>query len=203
MRAAVELGDVSAIVGNDGAAAAWWHDVAGAGQAVIAMGGVGNDATGPSDIYPALAGRLRAVGVATLRIEYRHPGHLAACVADVHAAIGFLGARDIRRVLLIGWSFGGAVAIAAGATSDAVVGVATIASQTFGADAVARLSPRSLLLVHGTADQILPPVLSQRLYAAAGDPRQLVLYDGDDHSIGRHRLDLIELLAGWVADSRA
>ncbi|MDQ1680269.1 MAG: hypothetical protein QOI42_1128 [Frankiaceae bacterium] len=203
MRATVEFGDVTAIVGNDGVARAWWHDVPGASEAVVTMGGVGNDPTGPSQIYPALAGRLRADGVATLRIEYRHPGHLGACVADVHAAVGFLVAREIRRVLLVGWSFGGAVAIAAGVTDDSVAGVATIASQTFGADAVSRLSPRALLLVHGTGDQILPPVLSERLYAAAGDPRQLVLYDGDDHAIGRHRLDLVELLGGWVADLRA
>ncbi|MCU1675333.1 MAG: hypothetical protein JWM93_91, partial [Frankiales bacterium] len=28
----------------------------------------------------------------------------------------------------------------------------------------------------------------------------LVLYDGDDHSIRRHRDDLVELLAHWAFD---
>jgi dienelactone hydrolase len=33
-----------------------------------------------------------------------------------------------ERVNLVGWSFGGAVVISAGAANDAVVGIATVAS---------------------------------------------------------------------------
>ncbi|MCU1677287.1 MAG: phospholipase, partial [Frankiales bacterium] len=174
MRATVDVGEAITVTGPDGPARAWWHPADGA-AAVIALSGVGNDASGPSHVYPDLAGRLRAGGVATLRLEYRHAGHLGSCVGDVLAAIDHLVERDVRHVVLVGWSFGGAVAVATGATSGRVNGVATIASQTFGADAVARLAPRPLLVVHGTDDQILPVVLSERLYAAARDPRQLVL----------------------------
>jgi dienelactone hydrolase len=199
MRSALEFGQPVVVAGRDGDANAWWHP-ADSGAAVVALGGVGNDPTGPSRTYPELAWRLRAGGVGMLRLQYRHAGDLAACVADVEAAVAFVGGFDVRRVVLIGWSFGGAVAIAAGAGGPTVAGVATIAGQTFGADAVSRLAPRSLLVVHGTGDRILPAVLSERLYAAARDPRQLVLYDGDDHALGRHRDDLVNLLTEWTFD---
>lgn len=56
---------------------------------------------------------------------------------------------------LVGWSFGGAVVITAGARSSNVVGVATVASQTYGTDSVSSLAPKSLLLLHGTGDTCL------------------------------------------------
>jgi len=36
---------------------------------------------------------------------------------------------------------------------------------------VSRLAPRSLLLVHGTADQVLPDWCSRYLYEEAGEPK--------------------------------
>jgi fermentation-respiration switch protein FrsA (DUF1100 family) len=101
-------------------------------------------------------------------------------------------------VVLVGWSFGGAVVINAGAANDAVVGVATVASQTYGAEAVEELSPeKSLLLIHGTADRVLPYELSERLYARACEPKKLVLYPDDGHGVGRHRSTMLEKLHEW------
>jgi pimeloyl-ACP methyl ester carboxylesterase len=86
----------------------------------------------------------------------------------------------------------------AGAASDAVVGVATVASQTYGAKAVGELSPeKSMLLIHGTADRVLPYELSERLYAQAGEPKELVLYPDDGHGVERHRLEMLEKLHEW------
>ena len=57
----------------------------------------------------------------------------------------------------MGRSFGGAVVISAGAANDAVVGAATVASQSYGAEAVEELFlEKSLLLIHGTSDRVLP-----------------------------------------------
>ncbi len=166
--------------------------------AVLMVGGAGGDTIGPAGIYEELATRLQAGGAEALRLEYRTPNHLDECVYDLLAGIEAFGQRGGERVILVGWSFGGAVVISAGATNDAVVGVATVASQTYGAQAVGDLSPeKSLLLIHGTADTVLPYELSERLYAQAGEPKELVLYPDDGHGVERHRSEMLEKLHEW------
>ena len=162
------------------------------------VGGAGGDITGPAGIYEELAICLQTEGVTALRLEYRAPNHLEECVYDLLAGVQALGRQGVERVVLVGWSFGGAVVISAGAASDAVVGVATVASQTYGAGAVGELAPeKSLLLIHGTADRVLPYELSQRLYARAGEPKELVLYPESGHGIEHHRSQMLEKLHGW------
>ncbi|MDP8952945.1 MAG: alpha/beta hydrolase [Actinomycetota bacterium] len=147
----------------------------GARGAVVMVGGAGGGIHGPSGIYEEFATLLQTEGATALRLEYRTPNHLDECVYDVLAALAALGDRGVDRTVLVGWSFGGAVVISAGAESEAVVGIATVASQTYGAGAVRELSPeKSLLLMHGTADQVLPDRLSRDLYARAGEPKELV-----------------------------
>jgi dipeptidyl aminopeptidase/acylaminoacyl peptidase len=48
-------------------------------------------------------------------------------------------------------------------------------------DVVDRLSPRPVLLIHGTADNVVVPSESERNYAAAGEPKELVLVPGAHH----------------------
>jgi dienelactone hydrolase len=64
------------------------------------------------------------------------------CILDVLMGIELLKGLGIDRIGLAGWSFGGAVAIDAGIISDDVVAVATVASQTYGTEAVDRLAPK-------------------------------------------------------------
>jgi len=49
---------------------------------------------------------------------------------------------------------------------------------------VAAISPRPLLLVHGTADTELSPGNSEVLFAAAGEPKELILLPGIEHARG-------------------
>ena len=119
---------------------------------------------------------------------------------DTIAAADALGGQSVKRVVLLGWSFGGAGVISAGAASDAVVGVATVASQAYGAGALGDLAPKSLLLLYGTADEVLPYWLSQDLYARAGEPKELVLYPDDGHGLNLHRWEMLEKLHSWSRD---
>lgn len=48
-------------------------------------------------------------------------------------------------------------------------------------DCIHRIAPRSVLIIHGTADAIVPCSMAQRLYDAAGEPKQLWLVDDADH----------------------
>ncbi len=173
------------------------HPVEGARGAVVMVGGSRGGTRGPAGVYAPLANRLRAAGIAALRLEYRQPNRLAACVADVVEAVADLERQGVGRVVLVGWSFGGAVVITAGANSDLVVGVATVASQTRGTESVGRLAPKALLLLHGTADRTLSDHCSRTLYARAHPPKELLLYPRDDHGITRHADRMLDKLYGW------
>lgn len=55
-------------------------------------------------------------------------------------------------------------------------------------DYVARISPRPILIIHGTRDRIVPVKMAQRLYEAAKDPKELWLVEDADHyaPLGEH-----------------
>lgn len=46
---------------------------------------------------------------------------------------------------------------------------------------VAQIAPRPLLLIHGLEDMLIDPEDSRKLYAAAGEPKELWLVEGVDH----------------------
>jgi dienelactone hydrolase len=153
---------------------------------------------GPSGAYPALAARLQTAEIAALRLDYRKPEDRPACVYDLDAALEELRRSGVERFALVGWSFGGAVVISAAVAHADVVGVATLASQTAGTAAVGRLTPRSLLLLHGTADQVLPDGCSRYLYAFAEEPKRLILYEGDGHEFSRSYAEVVQTLCTWA-----
>jgi fermentation-respiration switch protein FrsA (DUF1100 family) len=63
---------------------------------------------------------------------------------------------------------------------------------------VGRISPRPLLLIHGADDIRLPPSCSEYLYARAGEPKELIIYEGATHSLRQRREELRALLVGWL-----
>ncbi len=48
---------------------------------------------------------------------------------------------------------------------------------------IAGITPRPLLLVHGSRDETVPPSHAQRLYEIAREPKQLVILDGAGHRL--------------------
>jgi alpha/beta superfamily hydrolase len=155
---------------------------------------------GPGYVYPMVAAQLATSEVLTLRLDYRRPNHVSDCLEDVRAALAFLGAAHGRlHAVIVGWSFGGAVALrAAQAWPGIIVGAATVASQTASIGDVAAVAPAPLLLLHGTADTCLSDRCSRSIYAAARHPKELVLYDGDDHGLTRHSTHVAHRLASFV-----
>ncbi len=152
---------------------------------VVWVGGAGGGTEGPAGgLYRTLATRLAPQGIASLRLHYRRPNQLRDCIADVLVGLAWLeDAGGATRAALVGHSFGGAVVIDAGALNPIVKDVITLSSQTYGADLVGQVSPRTLLLIHGDADTVLPADCSRRLYAAASEPRELVIYPGAGHGL--------------------
>jgi len=64
--------------------------------------------------------------------------------------------------------------------------------------AAARISPRPLLVIHGTADEAVPVREAEDLFAAAGEPKELVLIPGADHQLSRHYRQAWEAVYRWV-----
>jgi pimeloyl-ACP methyl ester carboxylesterase len=168
--------------------------------AVVWVGGAGGGLYGPAGgLYADLADVLRRYGISSLRVHYRRPNDLEACVIDVLVALAWLADAGVQRAALVGHSFGGAVVISAGALSPLVTSVVTLSTQTYGTDLVAELSPRALLLVHGTADSALPDRCSRQLYALAAEPKELVLYEGAGHGLNEAAAPLRALLEDRLA----
>jgi pimeloyl-ACP methyl ester carboxylesterase len=65
-------------------------------------------------------------------------------------------------------------------------------------DAVPSISPRPLLVVHGTDDRWIPAEHARRLHARAGQPSRYVEIDGANHDFAWHRGQLRELVCSWL-----
>lgn len=187
---------------SSGGIAARLHPAAAGAPAVVWVGGAGGGLDGPAmGMYPRLARQLAEQGMASLRLHYRRPGQLDACVADTLLGIRYLvEQRGARGVALVGHSFGGAVVIAAAVRSAAVTTVVALSSQTFGTDLVAQVSPRPLLLVHGAADEVLPAASSRNIFARARQPKELRIYPGCRHGLDQCRAEVDQDVLRWLTE---
>ncbi|MDP8911310.1 MAG: dienelactone hydrolase family protein [Actinomycetota bacterium] len=171
----------------------------GTAAAAVWVGGAGGGWDTPARrLYPRLCMDLLEHGIDSLRVRFRHPAHLSESVFDVLAGLSFLADQGVRSAAVTGHSFGGAVVIAAGVRSREVRTVVTLATQGYGAHEAGALSPRSILLVHGTEDEILPARSSQHVHDLAREPKRLVLYPGARHGLDEVADEVRELVRGWI-----
>ena len=177
------------------------HRATNATTGIVWVFGAGGGLGGPAGgLYTRLARRLEPEGITSLRLDYRHPGQLTPCVLDALAGMYVLEQMAISRIILVGHSFGGAVVISAGAASPSTLGVAALSSQTAGTGAVGQLSPKPLLLMHGTADEVLPASCSEDIYLRAGEPKKLLLYPGCKHGLDQCRDQIDRDLLEWIGE---
>jgi fermentation-respiration switch protein FrsA (DUF1100 family) len=135
---------------------------------------------------------------------------------------------DAGRVAVRGSSLGGFLAIGAAATSEEIAGVIAICppsekdlarglrrgnlemrvedpmaleawllTQDIG-EAVERISPRPLILLHAEGDTQVPSDHSEELYERAGDPRKLVIVPGGAHRTVQHDPELQGVALRWL-----
>ena len=154
--------------------------------------------------------RWHQLGFNVLAIDYRGFGRSDGDLpsepqihADARAAWAELVRREPRadKRFIYGHSLGSAVALdlavrADGATGviaesgftslpDVVAGtnraVSLLVTQRF--DALARVRELKVpaMFVHGTADNVVPPAMSEALYAAAPEPKRLLMIEGANH----------------------
>ena len=179
-----------------------WHEPEGQAlpAAIVACGGAMGGLLGPAEaLYQRLGDEWSARGVPVLRVSYRRPNDLDACCVDVAAAVqlAIIGG-GAERVVVMGHSFGGAVAIrVAVGLAEMVSGVVTFATQSAGCEIAGGLAGRPLLMFHGDRDEILPMQASEVVRAIAGGG-DLVVCPNDGHLLAKSREIIDERLDEWL-----
>jgi fermentation-respiration switch protein FrsA (DUF1100 family) len=178
------------------------------GPAVLVCNGNG----GNRSLRAALAAELSRMGLAVLLFDYRgyggNPGHPSeeGLAADARAARAYLAGRaevDPDRLVYLGESLGAAVALRlaverppaalvlrspfaslaeVGRLHYPLVPVSLLLRDRY--DSAARVGRLAapLLVVAGGRDRIVPASHSRRLFAAAPEPKRLVVLEGAGHN---------------------
>jgi len=181
-----------------------WHEPADGVEvqpgALVLCGGAMGGLLGPGDaLYHRLGEEWSRRGVAVLRVSYRKPNDLDLCCVDVAAAVQLaIGGAGADKVVLMGHSFGGAIAVRVGVgLNEMVSGIATFATQSVGCEVAGGLAKTPLLLFHGERDEILPIQASEMVQMIAGTG-ELVRLPGDGHLLAKSDAMIWERLEEWL-----
>jgi hypothetical protein len=166
---------------------------------IVMVGGAMGGTLGPGNgLYNDFGHSLAEYGVPSIRLGYRAPNDMDSCCVDAAAAVQLLIGSGVDRVVLMGHSFGGAVAIrVAVGLSEMVAGVVTFATQSAGCEIAGGLQGKPLLMFHGDSDSILPAEASEmvRTIAGYGDLR---IMEGDDHLLTNSHDHMFEEVLKWL-----
>lgn len=167
-------------------------------QAVVLLSGAGGGFDGPCALYSELADELYQQGIGSLRLDYRIPGDCMQCTIDTLLSVQYLDDEAVHDVVIVGWSFGGSVALSAGSVAKNALGVAAVATNEVVDCCIKRLRSKSLLLIHGDADTFSPIDVSRRIYSESDEPRKLLIYPGVSHSFSEVKNRLCDDLVDWI-----
>ena len=177
------------------------HEPSGVAQpaAIVACGGAMGGVLGPGrGLYQRLGERWAARGVPFVRVGYREPNNLDLCAHDLACGVEIARDAGAERVVVMGHSFGGAVAVRTAVIMPvSVAGVVTFATQSAGCEVAGALAGRPLLLFHGDRDELLPAEASQVVAAIAGNG-EVVMLPGDGHLLAKSDDVIIERLDDWL-----
>ncbi|HII93110.1 MAG TPA: alpha/beta hydrolase [Methanosarcina sp.] len=180
-----------------------YYRVEKADKGVIMVGGIGGDFDTPAEgLYPRLCADLKENGISSLRVSFRYPTDLTEAIVDVLIGLEFLKAEDIRVFGLIGHSFGGAVVVQAAFNEENVKTVVTLATQSYGIGPISLLpESTSVLLIHGEADETLPPSSSVYAYNLAHEPKKIKTYESAGHSLKEVSDKVYGEVRDWIIEN--
>ena len=167
--------------------------------AIVACGGAMGGVLGPGHgLYQRLGEHWAERGVEFARVGYREPNNLDLCAHDLACGVELVRDTGADRVVVMGHSFGGAVAVRTAVIMPvSVVGVVTFATQSSGCEVAGALAGRPLLLFHGDRDEQRPPEASHVVAAIAGHGDVEIL-PGDGHLLAKSDDIIVERLDGWL-----
>ena len=166
---------------------------------IVWVGGVGGGFDSPADgLYPRLCRELTRKHISSCRVQFRNPRVLEEAVLDTMVALQVLTQTGATITGIVGHSFGGAVALQAATMARSVKTVVTLATQSAGATVAADLATaQSVLLVHGTADDMLPPACSRTVERLVPGRKRLVLFDAN-HNLDEAAEAVTDLVRRWL-----
>jgi alpha/beta superfamily hydrolase len=180
----------------------FWHEPHGDARpvGVVMVGGAMGGTMGPGEgLYAQWGTALAEQGIPSIRLSYRKPNDMDSCCVDTAAAVQMLVGSGADKVVLMGHSFGGAVAVRVGVgLTEMVAGVVTFATQSAGCEVAAGLQGRPLLMFHGSNDSILPVEASEVVRAMAGTG-DLHVMPGDDHLLNKSHEAINNIVMPWLA----
>lgn len=65
-------------------------------------------------------------------------------------------------------------------------------------DCAATIRPRELLIIHGSADESVPPEEARLIYNTAGEPKRIEIIEGADHRFTNHIEQVWDIFFGWL-----
>ncbi|RXA20477.1 alpha/beta hydrolase [Methanosarcina sp. MSH10X1] len=174
-----------------------------ADKGVIMVGGIGGGFDTPAEnLYPRLCVDLKKAGISSLRVSFRYPTDLTEAIVDVLVGLGFLKAENIRVFGLIGHSFGGAVVVQAAFNDMGIKTVVTLATQSHGISPISLLpASTSVFLIHGEADETLPPSSSVYAYNLAHEPKKIKIYKNAGHGLKEVSDEVYAEVRNWIMDN--
>lgn len=176
-----------------------WHGEGDEEKVVLACGGAMGGLLGPAGLYQDLGVAMAERGIGFVRVSYRRPNDLDACVYDVAAAGQMAAGYGAERAVVMGHSFGGAVAVRVGvAMPEFVAGVVTFATQSAGCEVAEGLTGRPVLLFHGERDELLPLQCSELVQMLSGG--ELVRLPGTGHLMTEGGDVMRERLLEWLPE---
>jgi hypothetical protein len=209
----------------------WYVDVAQPRAVVLIAHGNAGNVTNRYDLLR----QFQALGASVLVFDYRGYGRSegspneAGVLADARSARRWLANRTgiaENEIVLCGESLGGGVQVDLAAkdgarglilisTFDSLAGVAAFHYPWFPVRMLMRTRLDSwakiagyhgpLLQIHGDQDTIVPLALAQRLFDAAGEPKELVVVEWGDHNdpLGRAALVAIDRFFSRLSEQPA
>jgi hypothetical protein len=177
-----------------------WHGARTAQSVVLLCSGGGGGVLGPADgLYQDLGTVFARHDIGTLRVGYRRAGDLDLSLLDVLVAADLATRSGARRFVVVGHSFGGAVAVqAAVVLGRCTAGVVTLATQSTGCEAAARLQGTPMLLLHGDQDELIPVMASGLVHQLAGGHGELVILRGCSHRMSERAREIRRNLVPWI-----
>jgi len=180
-----------------------WHGEVDAPGVVVLGGGAMGGLLGPADgFYHWLGEELGGVGsgIGVVRVGWRRPNDLDLCTLDLLAAADLTARAGAFRFVTGGHSFGGAIAVRAGAVmGDWTRGVVTFATQSAGCEGAAELTA-PLRAYHGDRDELLPLMASEVVCQLAGGDADVVVCEGAGHLLTEARERLRAEVPDWIRD---
>lgn len=165
--------------------------------AVIMLGGGNGDAESTRELFSRLANAFPQACISAMCLSFRNVKSIEESIHDVRAAIQFLQADEaVNRVGLIGYSFGGAVALATAALEANVDAVVTLGGQSARIADVGKFRT-PVLLIHGKQDRVVPAGTSRSMYEKAQGPKELLLVDSE-HDLGASRQQVMDRSFDWM-----